>query len=313
MADVLRAAPAPRRRWLTRSRKEAMWFYIFISPWIVGFLAFLAGPIVASAYLSLTTYDIIHPPSFLGFQNYSDLFTDDLFWQSLKVTTIYSLFSVPLGIALALGVAVMLNQKIPFVALFRTIYYLPSVISGVAVSLLWLWMFNPSFGLLNSILWQVFHIKGPGWIYSEQWVLPSLILMSLWTVGGSIVLYLAGLQGVPTELYEAASLDGAGAWRRFWHVTLPMISPVILFTLITGIIASFQTFTQVQIMTQGGPHYGSWFYIYNLWYNAFGSSGSDLGYASAIAWILFILVLALTLLALKTSQVWVYYEGAERR
>ncbi|HKO23346.1 MAG TPA: sugar ABC transporter permease [Chloroflexota bacterium] len=306
-------AAASRRPWLTRSRKEALWFYVFIAPWVVGFLAFLAGPIAASAYLSLTSYDIIHPPSFIGLQNYSDLFADDLFWQSLKVTTIYSLFSVPLGIALALSVAVMLNQKIPFVALFRTIYYLPSVISGVAVSLLWLWMFNPSFGLLNSILWQVFHIRGPGWIYSEQWVLPSLIFMSLWTVGGSIVLYLAGLQGVPTELYEAASLDGAGAWRRFWHVTLPMISPVILFTLITGIIASFQTFTQAQIMTQGGPHYGSWFYIYNLWYNAFGSSGADMGYASAIAWILFILVLALTLLALRTSQAWVYYEGAERR
>ena len=310
---MAKVAAAPRRPWLTRSRKEALWFYVFIAPWVVGFLAFLAGPIAASAYLSLTSYDIIHPPFFIGVQNYSDLFADDLFWQSLKVTTIYSLFSVPLGIALALGVAVMMNQKIPFVALFRTIYYLPSVISGVAVSLLWLWIFNPSFGLLNSILWQVFHIKGPGWIYSEQWVLPSLILMSLWTVGGSIVLYLAGLQGVPTELYEAASLDGAGAWRRFWHVTLPMISPVILFTLITGIIASFQTFTQAQIMTQGGPHYGSWFYIYNLWYNAFGSSGADMGYASAIAWILFILVLALTLLALRTSQAWVYYEGAERR
>jgi multiple sugar transport system permease protein len=209
MAQV---AATSRRPWLTRSRKEALWFYVFIAPWVIGFLAFLAGPIAASAYLSLTSYDIIHPPSFIGFQNYSDLFADDLFWQSLKVTTIYSLFSVPLGIALALGVAVMLNQKIPFVALFRIIYYLPSVISGVAVSLLWLWIFNPSFGLLNSILWQVFHIRGPGWIYNERWVLPSLILMSLWTVGGSIVLYLAGLQGVPTELYEAASLDGAGAW-----------------------------------------------------------------------------------------------------
>ena len=307
------AAVAPRRPWLTRSRKEALWFYVFIAPWVVGFLVFLAGPILYSAYLSLTSYDIIHPPAFLGFQNYSDLFTDDLFWQSLKVTTIYSLFSVPLGIALALGIAVMLNQRIPFVALFRTIYYLPSVISGVAVSLLWLWIFNPSFGLLNSVLWQVFHIKGPGWVFSEQWVLPSLILMSLWTVGGSIVLYLAGLQGVPTELYEAASLDGAGAWRRFWHVSLPMISPVILFTLVTGIIASFQTFTQAQIMTQGGPHYGSWFYVYNLWYNAFGGSGSDMGYASAIAWILFVVVLALTLLALRSSRLWVYYEGAERR
>ncbi len=307
------AATVPRRPWLTRSRKEGIWFYIFIAPWIVGFLIFLAGPIVASAYFSFTTYDIINPPQFLGLQNYSDLLSDDLFWQSIKVTTIYSLFSVPLGIAFALGIAVMLNQKIPFVAFFRTVYYLPSVISGVAVSLLWIWIFNPSFGLLNSMLWQFFHIRGPGWIYSEQWVLPSLILMSLWTVGGSMVLYLAGLQGVPTELYEAASLDGAGALRRFWHVTLPMISPVILFTLITGIIASFQTFTQAQIMTQGGPHYGSWFYIYNLWYNAFGGGGSDMGYASAIAWILFVLVLALTLLALRSARIWVHYEGEERR
>jgi multiple sugar transport system permease protein len=310
---VASAATVPRRPWLTRSRKEGIWFYIFIAPWVVGFLIFLAGPIIASAYFSFTTYDIINPPQFLGLQNYSDLLSDDLFWQSIKVTTIYSLFSVPLGIAFALGIAVMLNQKIPFVAFFRTVYYLPSVISGVAVALLWIWIFNPSFGLLNSMLWQFFHIRGPGWIYSEQWVLPSLILMSLWTVGGSMVLYLAGLQGVPTELYEAASLDGAGALRRFWHVTLPMISPVILFTLITGIIASFQTFTQAQIMTQGGPHYGSWFYIYNLWYNAFGGGGSDMGYASAIAWILFVLVLALTLLALRSARIWVHYEGEERR
>jgi multiple sugar transport system permease protein len=310
---VASAATVPRRPWLTRSRKEGIWFYIFIAPWMVGFLIFMAGPILASAYFSFTTYDIINPPQFLGLQNYSDLLSDDLFWQSIKVTTIYSLFSVPLGIAFALGIAVMLNQKIPFVAFFRTVYYLPSVISGVAVALLWIWLFNPSFGLLNSILWQFFHIRGPGWIYSEQWVLPSLILMSLWTVGGSMVLYLAGLQGVPTELYEAASLDGAGALRRFWHVTLPMISPVILFTLITGIIASFQTFTQAQIMTQGGPHYGSWFYIYNLWYNAFGGGGSDMGYASAIAWILFVLVLALTLLALRSARIWVHYEGEERR
>lgn len=279
----------------------------------MGFLIFLAGPIVASAYLSLTTYDVINPPSFLGLQNYSDLTSDDLFWQSLKVTITYALVSVPLGIATALAIAMMLNQKIPFVAFFRTVYYLPSVISGVAVSLLWMWIFNPSFGMLNSALWQFFHIKGPGWIYSEQWALPSLIGMSLWSVGGSTVLYLAGLQGVPTELYEAANLDGAGAMRRFRHVTLPMISPVILFTLITGIIASFQTFTQAQIMTQGGPHYATWFYIYNLWYNAFGGGGSDMGYASALAWILFIVVLLLTLLALKSSEAWVYYAGGEQR
>jgi multiple sugar transport system permease protein len=302
-----------RRPWLTRSRNEALHFYITIAPWMIGFLVFLAGPIIASFYFSLTTYDVVNPPSFLGLQNYIDLTSDDLFWQSLKVTTIYSVVSVPLGIAVALGVAILLNQKIPFVAFFRTVYYLPSVISGVAVSLLWLWIFNPSFGLLNWALWVVFHIHGPAWLFSEQWVLPSFIIMSLWGVGGSIVLYLAGLQGVPTELYEAASLDGAGAPRRFWHVTLPMISPVILFTLIIGIINSFQTFTQVSVMTQGGPHYGSLFYIYYLWLNAFGGSAIDMGYASAMAWILFVVVLALSLLALKSSQLWVFYEGGDRR
>jgi len=306
------AAPTTKRPWLTRTRKEGLWFYIFISPWIVGFLIFLAGPIITSAYLSLTTYDVTSPPSFLGLQNYSDLLSDDLFWLSLKITTIYSFVSVPLGMAVALGVALMLNQKIPFVRVFRTIYYLPSVISGVSVTLLWLWIFNPDFGVLNGLLSQLFHIKGPRWVFSEQWVLPSFIIMSLWTTGGSMVLYLAGLQGVPTELYEAASLDGAGAWRRFWNVTLPMISPVILFTLITGIITSFQTFTQVQIMTQGGPHYGSLFYVFYLWQNAFGGSATDMGYASAMAWILFVLVLILTLLALRSARIWVYYEGEAR-
>lgn len=306
------ATPVYRRPWLTRSRKEGLFFYIFISPWIIGFLVFLAGPIIASAYFSLTSYDAINAPHFLGLQNYNDLLSDDLFWQSLKVTTIYSLVSVPLGIAFALGVAILLNQKIPFLSFFRTIYYLPSLISGVAASVLWLWILNPSFGLLNWGLWRFLHVRGPAWIYSETWVLPAFIIMSLWSVGGSMVLYLGGLQGVPTELYEAASLDGANAVHRFWHITLPSISPVLLFTLITGIIASFQTFTQVSIMTQGGPHYASLFYIYYLWQNAFGGSTIDMGYASAMAWILFVLVMLLTLLALVSSRRWVYYEGAER-
>jgi multiple sugar transport system permease protein len=300
------------RRWLTRSRKEGLFFYIFISPWIVGFLIFLAGPIVASAYFSLTTYDVINPPQFLGLQNYTDLASDDLFWQSLKVTTIYSLVSVPLDLAVALGVAILLNQRIPFVAFFRTIFYLPTVISGVALSVLWLWILNPSFGLLNWALWRFLHIQGPEWIFSETWVLPAFILMSLCGIGGSMVLFLGGLQGVPTALYEAASIDGAHALRRFWHITLPAISPVLLFTMITGTIASFQTFTQVSVMTQGGPHYASLFYIYYLWQNAFGGSTIDMGYASAMAWILFVLVMLLTLAALASSRIWVYYEGGER-
>lgn len=306
--------PIPRRRpWLTQSRKEILFFYLFISPWIIGFLVFLFGPIVASAYLSLTHYDAVNPPTFIGLQNFSALFADPLFWQSLKVTTLYSVFSVPLGIAVSLSVAILLNQKIPFVAFFRAIYYLPSVISGVAVALLWMWIFNPSFGLLNYALQATVHVQGPQWLFSEQWVLPSLIIMSLWSVGGSIVLYLAGLQGVPTEFYDAARIDGANAWRRFRHITIPMISPVILFTLITGIISSFQTFTQVNIMTHGGPHYASLFYIYYLWQNAFGGSQIDMGYASAMAWILFVVILLLTIVALRSSRRWVYYAGDERR
>lgn len=306
------AAMTHRRSRITGPRREILYFYIFISPWIIGFLLFMAGPILASAVLSFTSYDAIHLPSFIGLKNYTDLATDELFWQSLKVTTVYTLVSVPLGIVLSVLVAMLLNQKIPFLAFFRAVYYLPSVISGVAVALLWMWIFNPDFGLLNWTLSTFLHIQGPQWLFSEQWVLPALITMSLWGIGGGIVLYLAGLQGVPTELYEAANIDGANALRRFWHVTLPMISPVILFSLITGMIASFQTFTQINIMTQGGPHYASLFYIYYLWQNAFGASFIDLGYASAMAWILFVLVLLLTLLALRSSRLWVYYEGGER-
>jgi multiple sugar transport system permease protein len=309
---LARTVSLPHRRFLTRSRKEGLFFFIFISPWILGFLIFLAGPIVASFYFSLTFYDVLDPPQFLGLQNYQDLTSDDLFWQSLKVTTEYSLFSVPLGIAFALGIALLLNLKIPLIAFFRTIYYLPSVISGVAVSVLWLWILNPAFGILNWALSTFLHIRGPQWLYDEQWALPSLVLMSLWSVGGSMILYLAGLQGVPTELYEAASLDGAHAGRRFWHITLPGISPVLLFTLITGIISSFQTFTQASVMTQGGPHYATFFYVYYLWQTAFGGSTIDMGYASAMAWILFVLVFLLTILLLVSSRLWVFYEGADR-
>jgi len=296
---------------LSMSQKEALAFYLLVSPWVVGFLVFQIGPMLASLGFSFAKYDIVRPPVWIGLNNYEEMFFGDpLFWQALKVTGTYTFLAVPLGIVFSLFLAVMLNQRIPALSIFRTIFYLPSVISGVAVSLLWLWMLNPTFGLINYLLRVLFGIQGPKWLLSGPWVIPSFVLMSMWSVGGSLVIYLAALQSVPTELYEAASLDGATAWRRFWHVTLPMISPVILFTFITGIIGSLQTFTQAYVMSdrgRGGPHYASLFYGLYLFQNAFRYF--RMGYASALAWVLFLIILLLTSLTFKLSSERVFYAG----
>lgn len=188
---------------------------------------------------------------------------------------------------------------------------MPSVISGVAVALLWMWIFNPEFGVLNFLLWKLFHIQGPAWLMSEEWVIPALIIMSLWGIGGDIVIYLAGLQGIPTELYEAAEIDGANSFNKFLNITIPMMSPVLLFTLIMGIINSFQVFTQAYVMTRGGPHYASLFYVLYIYQNAF--QFFSMGYASALSWILFLIILALTFLIFKSSPLWVYYESTRER
>lgn len=290
---------------------EARDFYLLISPWLIGFILFTGGPIVASLALSFAQYDLINPPAYIGLENFAALLHDELFFQSLKVTGIYALFSVPLGIIGGLALAILLNQRVPALSVWRTIYYLPSVISGVALAMLWTWIFNPEFGLVNYALSILFHIKGPGWVFSESWALPSLIIMSLWGVGGAMVLYLSGLQGVPTELHEAASLDGAGAIGRFRFVTLPIISPVLFFTLVTGIIGSFQVFTQAYVMTAGGPNYATFFYVLYLYNNAFLNYW--FGLASAQAWILFVIVLLLSLLVFRSSSLWVYYESGEPR
>lgn len=291
------------------ARREALAFYAFISPWLIGFIVFTLGPILASLYFSLTQYQIVKPPEWIGLQNYRELVTDRLFWQSLKVTTYYTALSVPLGIAASLFLAILLNQRVPFLSVFRTLYYLPSVITGVAVALLFSWILNPEFGLVNYVLSALFGIRGPGWFYDKTWVIPSFVLLSLWGLGGPMIIYLAALQSVPTELYEAAELDGANVWHRFRNVTLPMISPVILFTLITGIIGSFQVFTQIYVITQGrgGPNYGSLVYVLYLFQNAFRNF--RMGYASAQAWILFLIIFGLTLLALRVARSRVYYEA----
>jgi len=289
------------------ARKEELAFYLFIMPWLVGFAIFTAGPILASLFYSFTFYDVVTPARWVGAQNYADLMKDPLFWQSLKVTAIYSVGSVTTGIIASLAIALLLNRDIHGVAVFRTIFYLPSVISGVAVSLLWMWILNSDFGIINFLLWRLFHIEGPSWLMNRNWVVPSLILMSLWGIGGSIVIYLARLQGIPTELFEAAEIDGASYWSRLANITLPLMTPVIFFNMITGVIGSFQVFTQAYIMTNGGPNNASLFYVLYLYRNAFRYW--RMGYASAQAWILFLILLVLTALMIYTSKRWVYYDA----
>ena len=297
----------PTQRMGKQARREALEGYVFILPWIIGALIFTVGPIIASFYLSLTDFEVVKPPVFRGFNNYVRLVQDKLFWQSLKVTSIYTFASVTLGLALSFLVALLLNQDLKAVGLFRTLYYVPNLVPAVASSMLWVWIFNPQFGLLNSLLKILFDIEGPLWLGHTKWALPSLILMSLWGVGGPMLIYLAGLQDIPTELYEAAQIDGANGWQRFIYVMIPQMTSIILFNLIMGLIGSFQVFTQSYLMTGGGPRYATLFYVLYLYQNAF--RWFKMGYASAMAWVLLLIILVLTLLVFRSSALWVYYEG----
>jgi multiple sugar transport system permease protein len=301
----------PPRRFFQMSmrKREAIFGYIFLSPWIIGFIVFLIGPMIASLYLSLTQYKMIHAPEWIGFANYTRMFTDDLVLRSLKVTLTYTAFSVPLGMICAMAVAVLLNQKIYASGIFRTIFYLPSVISGVAIALVFSWIFNYHFGILNFFL-SLVGISGPNWLGNPRYALGAFIVMSIWGIGGTVIIYLAGLQGVPVSLHEAATIDGANAWTRFWKITIPLITPVILFTMVTGVIGTFQTFTQAYIMTGGGPANATLFYLLYLYKNAF--NWFEMGYASALAWLLFLIILICTAIMWTTSARWVYYEGENK-
>lgn len=302
------AISAPRARGMTASaRREEIEGYLCISPWIIGLLAFTVGPILASLYLSFTEYEVVKPPVFIGLANYSMLIRDDLFWQSLKVTSIYTFVSVPLRITLSFAIAILMNQQVKFLGLFRTAYYMPNLVPAVASAILWVWIFQPQFGLLNGFLRDIGIENPPPWLGSTKWALPSLILMSLWGVGSPMLIYLAGLQGIPTEMYEAAQIDGAGRVSRFRHVTLPQMSPVVFFNLIMSIIGSFQVFAAGYIMTGGGPRYATHFYVLYLYDNAF--SFFRMGYASALAWVLAVIILFFTVLVFRSSAAWVYYSG----
>jgi multiple sugar transport system permease protein len=297
------------------ARREALWAYAFITPWIIGFLIFTVGPMLASLFFSFTEYDIVTPPRWIGITNYVNLFHDQLFWHSLGITFKYASIALPLGLIFSYLMAVLLNQKIKGINIWRTLYFVPSVIAGVAVAMLWSRIFDPKFGVLNPFLAE-FGIKGPGWLSDPQWAVPALVIMSLWGVGGNIIIYLAGLQGVPTDLYDAAKVDGATAWQRFRYVTLPMTTPVIFYNLILGLIGTFQYFTEVYVISSsstgglGGPARSTLFYNIYLYQNAF--KYFHMGYASTMAWILFIIVLAFTLLIFRSSDSWVYYEGQLR-
>jgi multiple sugar transport system permease protein len=298
------------RQW-TLARREAAAGYLFVSPWLIGFVLLTLVPMVASLYFSFTEYNIVDPPKWIGVQNYTHLLNDPLFWQSLKVTLYFAVLSLPSGLVLGFVLAILLNQKILGVKLWRTLYFLPSVLSGVAVTLLWIILFNPQIGAINQLLEKV-GIKGPGWLNNPDWAIPSLVIMSLWGVGSNMIIYLAGLQGVPSDLYDAAKVDGAGGLQRFRFVTLPMMTPVLFYNLVLGLIGTFSYFTQVYVATngEGGPARSTLFYNLYLFQAAF--KYNEMGYASAMAWILFVIILVLTGLIFRSSSVWVYYEGELR-
>jgi multiple sugar transport system permease protein len=291
------------------ARREARDAFLFLLPWVIGFLTFVLYPVVASGYYSLTNYPILEGATWYGLGNYSDMLDDPLFWTALRVTAIYSIVSVPAGVVIGYLVALLLNQKIKLLSVWRTVYFLPSIVPAIAASYLWAWVFNTDWGLANGFL-SLFGIQGPKWFNSTDWVLPAFVIMSLWGAGGGLILYLAALQAVPTTLYEAATVDGANAWHRLLNVTIPMTSPVILFTFLTGIIGSFQVFTGVFIITSGGPDNASLFYVYYLFLN--GWEYFKMGYASALAWVLLLIMLVLTGLTFLASRRMVYYEYADK-
>lgn len=292
-------------------RREAVTGYLFILPWLIGFVVFVAGPMLFSLYASFTNYDVTSTMRWVGLDNYVRLFTDDpLFWTSLYNTGFYVLFAVPLGIVTGLLIAVLLNQKVPGQRIFRTIFFLPKVLTGVAVLLLWLWVFNPDFGPINVFLRAIGVSNPPLWFSDPTWAKPALVIMSIWGAAGGYIIYLAGLQGIPRHLYEAAMLDGASPARQFLAITVPMMSPTIFFKLITGLSGAFQFWEAALIVSdggKGGPSYSTLFYGLYMWQKAFNDY--QMGYASAMAWVLLVIILLITGLQFYGSRRWVHYEG----
>ncbi len=292
----------------TRSanRKEALQFYIAIAPWLVGFILFTAGPMLISLWTSFTDWDLLTDAKWVGLENYRNLTTDPTFIQSIKVTLAYTAAYVPLDLMGGLLLALLVRQRLRGIGIYRTIFYLPTVFSGVAFVVVWLWMLNPNGGLINLVLgW--FGIEGPRWLLDPKFALWSLVMMSFWGWGRSMALYLGGMQSIPGELYEAAAMDGASSIRQFFKITLPLLSPIIFFNLLLSIIATFQSFTSAFVATNGGPLDSTLFLVLYIYRQAF--EYFHMGYAAALAWVLFIIILILTLLLLRSQKFWVFYLG----
>jgi multiple sugar transport system permease protein len=308
------AVAADRRRGLSMRTREAISGWLWASPWILGFLIFTLGPFAASFYLAFTRYSITSAPVWVGLDNFTRALSgsDGLFWPSLMRTLQWAFVMVPIGIGLSFLAAMLLNQRLKGTVLFRTFFFLPSLTPIVALALVWRWLYHPEFGGINYLLWRFFGIQGPLWLGDSATAMPALMIASLWaTIGGStMIIFLAGLQGVPQELHEAAEIDGAGPWQRLLSVTLPMMSPTIFFNLVVGVIAALKVFALSMVATGGGPNYATWFFILQLYQSAF--QNFEFGYASALAWIFFVLVVALTIFNVRLSRHWVYYEGEER-
>lgn len=303
----------PWLSWSPLTRRRFVTGILFISPWLIGFLAFTLYPMLSSLYTSFTIHHVRAPSEWIGLANYRELLQDDRFWKALVNTIYMVVIAVPLNLIFSFFCAVLLNLKLRGQSIYRTIYFLPSITPLVATSVLWLWIFNTNNGILNAVL-GLFGIRGPSWLSDPVWAKPALIIMGLWAVGGTIVIYLAGLQDVPVSLMEAAELDGASWWQRLRHVTIPMVSPITLFNLILGVIAMFQYFTQAYILSRGGgidqnlgsPLDSTLFYSVYLYDKAFNRL--RFGYASAMAWVLFVIILVCTLLLMRVSERWTYYE-----
>ncbi|MBC7236169.1 MAG: sugar ABC transporter permease [Chloroflexi bacterium] len=294
---------------MTRRVRLAMWGYLFALPWILGLIIFWVGPTLASFYFGFTEYDIVSPAKFVGLANYIKAFTgDDLVWPSMQRTLYYTLIVVPLGVMGSFFLAVLLNQKLVGTNIFRTIFFMPHLVPIVASSLLWTWLLHPRVGPVNYVLDKL-GLPTPGWFASPAWAIPACILVALWTgVGGNrMLIFLAGLQGVPEELYEAADIDGASRWAKLRHVTLPMISPTMFFNIVLGIIGALQVFSIAFVATAGGPSYATWFYALHIYNQAFRYF--RMGYGSALAWIFAVVLVILTYIQMSLSERWVYYGG----
>lgn len=304
------AIAEPTRRAKARRLGRIVQGYLFISPVVLGLLIFTIGPVIASFYFSFTKFPLLRAPEWIGLRNYVNMFTqEEHFWQSCKVTVTYAITAVPLGLIGSFMLALLLNQRVKGISFFRTCFYVPTVVPAVASAVLWGWLLNPDYGLVNAILMKL-GLPTSRFLAEPRTALPSMVLMSLWGVGGGMVIYLAGLQNIPESLYEAAKIDGANELRLFWHITVPMMTPTIFFNLVMGLIGAFQTFTTAFVMTAGGPLFATYFYNLMLYERAF--RWLQMGMASAMAWFLLVVILILTLLVFRSSSLWVYYETEVR-